>query len=215
MLYFVIDVMAKIITRMIAIVNQSDTEHRGFHSLIIHLKVSSQWCGFVWTPQTAWGANKKHPASKLEQTLMRERFFLKCFADYTAYPNEEWDLSKRKPFICAGTAVLVWRASLRCSYREKLEEIQRIMALIWSQWGGGLSTVSYWPSLLHIHSPPNVQSGEIFYHSINEINRIITILQCAQWASHREEKLSITAWKVWPRDQRRVFPWNTFQIWNK
>lgn len=33
---------------------------------------------------------------------------------------------KRKPFICAGTAELVWRASLRFSYHPKLEAIQSI-----------------------------------------------------------------------------------------
>lgn len=45
--------------------------------------------------QTDLGCKQVWPASNFERTLMRESF-LKCFADYAAYPNEEWDLSKEE-----------------------------------------------------------------------------------------------------------------------
>lgn len=101
---------------------------------------------------------------------------------------------RRKLFICVGTAELVWRASLCLTSHEKLEEIQPIMALIWSRWGGGLSTVNYWPYQFHI--------SRVFHHSTNLINWTIIILQYAHmgltvkttWLA--VEKLSIIAWKV-------------------
>ncbi len=55
---------------------------------------------------------------------------------------------KRKPFICAGTAELVWRASLCFSYHRKLEESPCIKPPIWSQYGDCLLSVLYFQSIL-------------------------------------------------------------------
>lgn len=90
---------------------------------------------------------------------------------------------KRKPFICAGTAELVWRASLYFPYHEKLEEIQCIMALIWSRWGSGLSCVNCWPYQFYI--------SRVFHHSTNVINWTIIILQYA----HTSLTLKTTSWR--------------------
>lgn len=120
--------------------------------------------------QSDLGANKNAPLQSLtERTLMRERFSESVLLIKFLIQMRSGTFQKRKPFICAGTAELVWRASLWCSYREKLDEIQCIMALIWSQWGAGLSTVNYWPHRPYI--------ARVFRHSPSMINGTIIILQ--------------------------------------
>lgn len=89
-------------------------------------------------------------------------------------PVRSGTFQKRKPFICGGTAELAWRASLWCSYHEKLEEIQFVKALIWSQLVVGLSTVNCWPYQFYI--------SRIFHHLPRMINWAIIILQHARSA---------------------------------
>lgn len=87
---------------------------------------------------------------------------------------------KRKPFICAGTAELVWRASLCFSYHKKLEEIQCTKAPIWSQRGDCLLSVLY---IQHIS--PSQRCNKLDNHYLS------VILQCA----HMGLAVKTTSWR--------------------
>lgn len=133
------------------------------------------------------------------KALMREYFFFfkSVLLITLLIQMRSGTFQKRKPFICAGTAELVWRASLCFPYHEKVAEIQGIMALIWSRWGGGLSSVNCWPYQFYIsrvfHHFHQCDELDNYYfaictHGPNCENGGVTWLAA--------EKLSIIAWKV-------------------
>lgn len=146
---------------------------------------------------------------------MRE-YVSKCFVDYAAYPNEEWDLSREEAiYLCRDS-----RAGLDSLTQIPLSQknLRRFCSLRPSPWGGGRSGVSCCSSQFYI-------SKRFFFARV--INWTIIILQYAHTHTGRSlkwqaggvawlfvEKLSITAQKAVTHDRQRIFPWNILQIQN-
>ena len=165
-LFYVIYAKAKIIGVTDIFLNPFAGEQWSFNSSKVQQNVDYVQID-LWYKQ-------ERPTSKFELTLMRESF-LKCFADYAAYPNEEWDFQKRKSFICAGTAEQVWRASLCFSYHQKLEEIQCMKAPISSPRGDCLLSTTDPISFIQTPLP------KIRYFMIRLMNFIVKYTVYSFW----------------------------------
>lgn len=111
---------------------------------------------------------------------MRE-YVSKCFVDYAAYPNEEWDLSREEAiYLCRDS-----RAGLDSLTQIPLSQknLRRFCSLRPSPWGGGRSGVSCCSSQFYI-------SKRFFFARV--INWTIIILQYAH--THRQI-IKMTSWR--------------------